>query len=107
MISKTMVKARSTNHEILDSKIDRCIGYITALVVNSKWEIDKAKLSAKSYYDLDSLEQALVNLKFNKSIVENPLPKAIANYTIAEIESHMLGVTEQTGTQLAKRFEAN
>jgi hypothetical protein len=96
-----------TTHKILDSKIDKCIGYITALVANSKWEIDKAKLSAKSYYDLDSVEQAILNLKFNKSIVENPLPKAIANYTIAEIELHMQAVTKQPKTKLAERLEPN
>jgi hypothetical protein len=103
-----MARAKYTTHKILDSKIDKCVGYITALVANSKWEIDKAKLSAKAYYELDVVEHAILNLKFDESMAERPLPKvkAIADYTIAQIESHMQEVTKRPETKIVDRLEA-
>jgi hypothetical protein len=82
-----------THSKVLTETVDNAVGYIHALVFVSKWDADKATEAAKNRYQLDVITMAVVSLKYKASVVDfidptAPKQKAIAQYTIEQIEAH-------------------
>ena len=85
--------AKYTHSKVLTETVDNAVGYIHALVLVSKWDADKATEAAKNRYQLDVITMAVVSLKYKASVVDFidptvPAQKAIAQYTIDQIEAH-------------------